>query len=620
MTLEIRPTQLLLRLGLDAALWLCLPAAFLWLYVERYFGPQQAVTPHLRFILVLLLGFAAVRFTLALLIRSQTAYRLAAAAAASALFALMSSYYALVLVGLHSWGRVITWELMQSYSTQIPFLAEVVGVSLPAALCALTLFGLGVFTAAWYWLRRMDWAPALASRVSIVVGYALVVCASVVCGSELYRFASEPATRQSEPLSLTFYPAEGMSALQGWGIDRLSAAKLDAAEDQARKAYQPAVGADRRNVVLIVVDALRPDHMGIYGYGRNTTPNLVRLEQAGITRKSTSMRAVCSSSACGLMGIASSKFLHQVSYHPFTLHEALRRHGYRVHLLLSGDHTSFYALNTIYGEVDSYFDGQRMRNANDDRQLLEHLEGFAAWDGTPVMLQFHLMSTHPLGRREDAFSKFAPAERYSTLARRKAQPLEAATNFYDNSVLQADAVVGTLLATLQRKGYLRNALVAITADHGELLGEHDRWGHRETVWEEALRVPFILLSYGERRAQPLAERALVSQIDIAPTLLAELGLPRPRTWIGAPLQESEGPEFAYFQSLTEVGFAHLRDGKELWKYWIDSSTGAEYAFNLRVDPKEAENLVDRVAPDEKRAWRLKVLDGASVYNPSKSQP
>jgi glucan phosphoethanolaminetransferase (alkaline phosphatase superfamily) len=613
--LETQPPRFLLRLALEAVLWLCLPAAFLWLYVERYFGAQQAVVPHLRLVLALLLGFAAVRLALALAIGSGVAYRLAAASAATALFALMSSYYALVLAGMHSWGRVVTWELVESYSTQIPFLAEVMDIPLLAALGALALMGLGVFAAAGFWLRRMDWAPALASRCSIVVGCALVLCASAVCASQLYRFVSEPATQRSEPLSMTFYPIETIRDLQGYGVDRLSAAKLDSAEDQARAAYRPGASTQRRNVILIVVDALRPDHMSIYGYGRNTTPNLLRLEQAGMTRKSSSMRAVCSSSACGLIGIASSKFVHQFSYRPFTLHEALRRNGYRVHLLLSGDHTSFYGLNTIYGEVDSYFDGQRMRHANDDRQLLEHLEGFAAWDGAPVMLQFHLISTHPLGKRERAFAKFVPAAQYWRFSGAKRESLETAANFYDNSVLQADAVISTLLATLERKGYLRDAVVAITADHGEMLGEHARWGHSESVWDEVLRVPFILLSYGDRPARPLTDRALASQVDIAPTLLAELGLPRPQTWVGTPLQEPAGREFAYFQGLSEVGLAHQRNGKDLWKYWIDSRTGAEYAFNLRVDPKETESLVGRIAPNDKREWRLKVLQGASMYRP-----
>jgi arylsulfatase A-like enzyme len=386
----------------------------------------------------------------------------------------------------------------------------------------------------------------------------------------------------------------------------------DEAEDRARAAYVPAVVAHPRNVILIVVDALRPDHMGIYGYARDTTPQLARLQRAGLVRLAPPMRAVCASSFCGLLGIAASRYVHQFSERPITLQEVLRRHGYRVHLMLGGDHTTFYGLKQSYGAVDSYFDGRSngvIRYINDDRTLLDHLAGFPAWDGRPVMLQFHLMSAHLLGRRDPAVARYSPAVPYAVLPGRDR---ESALNYYDNGVLQADATIAALLETLGRKGYLKNTVVAITADHGELLGEHGLYQHANSVYEEVLRVPLLLLSYGYRPSRQLEPRRLASQIDLAPTLLAELGLPRPATWLGRPLQDALPPDFLYFQELADVGLYDLRDPAAVWKYWIDGRTGKEYAFNLSRDPGELVSAPASAPPGALTEWRRRVMERSGV--------
>jgi glucan phosphoethanolaminetransferase (alkaline phosphatase superfamily) len=612
----VRPPQFLWRLGLEAALWLSPPAAFLFVYVKHHRAPGEAVGPHLKVVAVAVLALVLVRLGLYVLLKSERLYRLSAACAVAGLATAMLAYYGLVVAGLESWGRVVTWQLIESYSAQIPMLAEAMGIALPAAITLCGLAVVGIYAAAWAFVRHFDWVSFLGPRASPMVLSTALVCGAALCATEAYNFVAAPPTRHWEPLSLTFYPDEAARNLQGHSVDRLSAAKLDAAEDEARAYYEPGRAAERKNVILIVVDGLRPDHMSLYGYARDTTPNLRRLERSGMIRKLSSMRAVCASSACGVLGIIGSKFVHQLSYRPFTLHEALKRHGYRVHLVLSGDHTSFYDLKAVYGDVDSYFDGHGMRklkHMNDDLPVLERLEQFPAWDGAPVMMQFHLMSAHILGRRDSAFAKFTPFAPYGLLARPAAESSATAVNFYDNGVLQADAVIAALLATLERKGYLGNAVVAITADHGESLGEHGLYQHSNGVREEVLRIPFVLVSYGDKPSRPLTNRRLASQVDIAPTLLAELGMPRPRTWAGRPLQEPAGPQLAYFQELGDVGLFDATEAGSLWKYWISSRSGAEYAFDLSVDPGESDNLVGRLPPDRRREWRLKVLPGAAVH-------
>lgn len=150
---------------------------------------------------------------------------------------------------------------------------------------------------------------------------------------------------------------------------------------------------------------------------------------------------------------------------------------------------------------------------------------------------------------------------------------ETAENFYDNGVLDADAVINHLLTLLQPKGYLQNSLVVIKADHGESLCEHGVFTHTNSVREEVLNVPLILIPFGYETAAAAPVHHYPAQVDILPTVLGELGLPVPRTWIGRDLNSAEGLPLTYFEEHAFAGLIDHRDATHVWKYWIDRQNG-----------------------------------------------
>jgi arylsulfatase A-like enzyme len=166
------------------------------------------------------------------------------------------------------------------------------------------------------------------------------------------------------------------------------------------------------------------------------------------------------------------------------------------------------------------------------------------------------------------------------------EPPKSAVNFYDNGVLQADSMIDALLLQLQNKGYLRNSLVVITADHGESLGEHGLFTHANSVREELLRIPLILISYGNEARLRGPLRDFSSQVDIAPTILSELELPVPRTWQGRPLDDPHGLPLSYFGEHAFAGVIDRRDRQHAWKYSLDRHSGTERVFDLEHDPHE----------------------------------
>ncbi|WP_158597869.1 sulfatase-like hydrolase/transferase [Noviherbaspirillum saxi] len=595
---------------MDVAVWYCIPSIFLFFYVHYHAVSSEAIGPHLYLLLIGLLSLVLSRLVLYRLIPDRRVAHIVTSCVISAVLLSMLLYYGLVLIGLGSWARVISWDLITSYTMQLPGLMDSLGVPVYVMFALFAVVYVALTYATHAYIQRFEWVSRVLPVIPGWLHLFIVTAGFAVCSIAVYRFMQSPPVQKSEPLSLTFFPMFAARDLQGHAIDKIMAQKLDRLEDAARSSYMAKKeGLGKRNLILIVVDALRPDHMGIYGYRRNTTPNLAHMIQSGQARIVKNVRSSCGESACGLLSLASSKFVYQFSNKPFTLQQVLRRQGYQVQMILGGDHTSFYGLKELYGEVDSYFDGSMATGyyVNDDQLVLDHTGRLPSWDGKPVMMQFHLMSTHVMGKRHGRFAQYAPSENYMFHANRIAKNNDKHINFYDNGVVQADAVIHDLLAALQSKGYLKDALVVITADHGEALGEHGLYAHANSVREEALRIPLIFIPYGYQSGLRGEFRTAAAQVDIAPTILAEFGFSIPSTWAGSSMQDTQRKSYSYFQEGQAAGVIDYRDPENLWKYWFDAKSGHEHAYNLTRDPMEKDNVISQVASGLKQDWRLQQM-------------
>jgi glucan phosphoethanolaminetransferase (alkaline phosphatase superfamily) len=595
---------LICRLSLDVALWYFLPALFISIYVAVFSQPTTAVIPHLHAVALPLLLILLARLILSRFVASTALNLLAASVVLSTLLTLLILYYSMVLIGLASWGGVVSWDVIPSFVRQAQGAADLIHVPTPLLACAPLLVFLGLNRASWLYLNRFDWTIAWVARVSNFTLASVIAGGMAALAIYSFDFSFGYATQLAEPISLTIFPPRDALALEGYTANPISASRVDRTLDLARSAYKPSGSADHKNLIVIVVDALRPDHMGIYGYGRDTTPNIARISKEIPARIVVGTHASCGDTACGLFSLFSSKFPSEFSFHPFFLHEALRRNDYRIHLILSGDHTYFFGLKKFYGDVDSFHDGNEAGGnfLNDDQQVLSKLATMPKWDGKPVMFQFHLMSAHLLRGSQAKPGPFLPATSYGLKTGHDTgpggSPPQDAINFYDNGVLKADSIIDSLLAALQSKGYLQNSLVVITADHGDSLGEHGLFKHANSVREELLRIPLILLFYGISPHIPDRQRDYPSQVDIAPTILSELDLPIPTVWAGIPLQSPDKPQFSYFQEHAFAGLIDHRDPAHAWKYWSQKNSGDDHVFELNADPKENQDLRDVFPRDQ----------------------
>jgi glucan phosphoethanolaminetransferase (alkaline phosphatase superfamily) len=588
--------------------WYSVPILFLLIYVGRFHFPISAASHHLYAISLLALATMFLKACIFQSLRSQQLARVLTALLYATWLYALSLYYSLVILGLKTWGRVISEELMASYAGHLEQLTDALG--LPYALAvALLVAGYALLVVVCYktLTKHHLQAKFTLARISPALLAMLLFSLSALTGYALREYLINPNTVTKEPFQLTLFAGKPLAALR-FNTHKISFnATLDPPEDAVRASYQASPGADKKNVVLIIVDGLRPDHMGLYGYERDTTPFLSSLVTQGQATKVDNLRSVCGETACGFASIFSSRFPHQMPANPMTLQEVLSVNGYETRVILSGDHTNFYNLRQVYGKIDHYFDGSMVKGGyfNDDQNVVEKTKTLPPFADKPTVFIYHLLSAHVVGKRHEKFNVYSPHKSY--MGRSEGRPQPEYYNHYDNGVLQTDAVIKELVASLKAKNYLDDALMVVTSDHGEGLGEYGLFTHTNSVREELLRVPLLVVNFGNGAKVFAPHRSFASILAIAPTILQELSMTVPSSWIGQSLQTpvalENNPAFTYFQMHPAVGFYDHRQPSLLWKYWVNTYSHEEFAYNLTLDPQERNNLIGQVPFALRTEWQ-----------------
>src|SRR5579862_8126441 len=271
------------RVALDLLVWYALVVGFLLLYVGVYSRPVSAVVPHLLVMAVPLAALAFTRIVLARLTSHRTLGRTLSSVVTFGVVLLLLVYYLCVLIGLRFWGGVVAGSVIPTFFAQGPELLDALGLPRALVYGVVAVVAAGLFAGCWRYLRRFDWTADVRTSNAILIP--CITAGFVLLGVGIYNFLNAPWVAQSEPVSLSLFPEAGTRDIEGHHVDPETARALDRLEDAARAAYVASESATRRNLILIVVDALRPDHMGVLGYPRDTTPNLSRLERTADMRK-----------------------------------------------------------------------------------------------------------------------------------------------------------------------------------------------------------------------------------------------------------------------------------------------------------------------------------------------
>lgn len=333
------------------------------------------------------------------------------------------------------------------------------------------------------------------------------------------RIPLEPSRGATSRLELESFSADGGVARGLWAEPRLESA------------------LEAPNVLLITVDALRPDHLSAYGYARDTSPGLDVFAKAAVKfNRATSQAGRTWESVTSLLtgrypaGARVRRRGEALPADVALLPELFAAAGYET--LAAGD-LALFPPNSFGG-----FDEEALSHTGEDARYSVQprmKKWAAAMQRHPVFGWVHLENTHyplhpdePLRYHSGYAGRFAEGltledhgatrKPGSVTAAEKAQ-IEA---LYDAAIRDADREITGILHALVDAGVAENTIVVITADHGELLGEHGVTLEHLLPYEHVLHVPLFIAWPGHLAPRAVSDR--VELVDLAPTLLALTGV------------------------------------------------------------------------------------------------
>ncbi len=272
------------------------------------------------------------------------------------------------------------------------------------------------------------------------------------------------------------------------------------------------------HLLLITVDTLRADHLGCYGYVRNTSPHIDRLAQEGIR-----FEKAYSPTSWTLPAIASLMTSMYPSVHGcievnmrltekvVTLAEILKREGFATAGFVS--HT---LVSQKYGFAQGFdvFDDSLASSVNPHLELSSHqltekaIDWIAGRGGERFFLWVHYFDPHFEYRPPPSHGRFGSFD----------------VDRYDGEVRFTDEQIGRLLAKVEELGLWEKTVVVVTSDHGEEFRDHGGIHHSRTLFDEVVRVPLIVRAFGYSAG---VIGSPVQLVDLMPTMVDILNLPVP---------------------------------------------------------------------------------------------
>jgi arylsulfatase A-like enzyme len=416
---------------------------------------------------------------------------------------------------------------------------------------------------------------------------------------------------------------------------------------------QPMQAVRAPNIVLISIDSLRADHLGCYGYGRETSPAIDALAREGVLFENAVAQAPWTLPSHASLLTSLYARTHQATdaklrlpAEPATLAGELREAGYSTRAVVGGTFMQArFGLDRgfdVYDDTQARVSHQRSHAAvtspTTHERALELLNGAPE----PFFLFVHYWDVHYDYLPPPPYdTKFDPdyAGSVSAQSFMKNEAIHAGMDprdlahivaLYDGEIAWVDHHIDLLLDALSRRGLDERTIVVLTADHGDEFFEHGEKGHMHSLYQELLHVPLLVRLPGLVAGRRVTER--VELIDVMPTLLEAAGRPVPDGLHGRsllPLVQGgtrlARPAFA--ETTKARKSKHAEEEKlEAWCVYDGAHKLITFTedrhppelYDLDADPAEQANLVGRLAADPLReqlhTWRERVTSGAAVEN------
>lgn len=349
---------------------------------------------------------------------------------------------------------------------------------------------------------------------------------------------------------------------------------------------------DGYNVVFILLESISAERVGVYGYERNTTPNIDKLANESIIFKN--VYSISPHSDYAQPGILSSRYIltndlrtsfDQKDIPRKFMWDVFKENNYTTAYISSQDdkwqgmdkyinyeNLDFVSYSRTDGEID-YGSGLAQKDFDHKTAnlALRWLNQTVNNNKNPFFLYMNFQSTHLPNPYPEEFSIYKPDDMLHE------------SNRYDNSLTYVDVQVGKIIEFIENNSLKNNTIIVITADHGhDLLTRHGISGHGFSLYDEELKVPMVAYI---PNATPIVVDDVVSHIDVVPTLVDLMGYKIPYEFQGDIMRI--GRPIIFFTQNHKYMIGKLENNI---KTIVDLNRNLIEVYNLTSDPEELENL------------------------------
>jgi arylsulfatase A-like enzyme len=378
------------------------------------------------------------------------------------------------------------------------------------------------------------------------------------------------------------------------------------------------------HVFFITIDTLRADHLGTYGYGGDTSPQIDAFASKATVFETALSQAP--NTIPSILQIMTSRYglPHKIHENQTSLADVMRASGYETVAIV--DNPLFEFDQDAHGLTkgfDRFFrnpllDGevleQQLYKSNTPADVITAQANRllnARANEKPLFMWLHYFDPHdpyaaPFAESEAGAHHRSSKSQFTGDIRREnfvkggaprpsADDIEHIVNLYDDEIRYVDASLGEFFARLKRDGLYDESLIILSSDHGESFGEHGVWMHGRSLYDSEIHIPLIVKlphqSEGRRVSLP------VQAIDIAPSIVDVLSLETSTHFDGMSVfGESTEPAIVVW----------LKNKVVRTKQWKLYETANEMMlFRIDVDPGETNNVASGHAAviEELRAAR-----------------
>ena len=438
--------------------------------------------------------------------------------------------------------------------------------------------------------------------------------------------------------------------------------------------WQKIVSENKRentNLIIVSVDALRADHMSIYGYNKNTTPNIDSWGKDAFVfnQVRTVIPITYPSFAALFTGLlpASSKIDRNVTFQPIsqntqTLASILKNNGFNNAAFLSNDVLNKEinkGINNLSKDFDAYEsfpykNGEKINNVNYEKFINNAITWFIKNKEKRKFLWLHLNNAHGPYYPPTSFQCLFNQEYCQQIKNKSEQELSDEEKnlagcqeqiiskdkiglhetLYDGEIGYLDTIFGQLIENLKNNHLDKNTVIVFLSDHGEGFDHNYNFSHGRVLYESSVRIPLII-KIPWINSHKKSVSVTVDNTDIMPTLVDLLRLKTDQLLIDGssfsfkldnkllnllPVKEKINKQFVFIVTSGSDKYA-VTDGKYKYIYSLPDSCSVndqikEELYNLITDPNEVNNLVLK-NPMEKNFLREELMTFLFRFNLSK---